>query len=228
MTETSRLAPPAGKGTSFDGLWFYERFCEDFRSVSGSKESCIGVHYAFEKVLGKELPREADWTTAMLGYLMVLAWRHDFLQLREVKHVDATWVRNSEADRRIVIEVENTANSALEENGEVPKLLRDETPVKVVLTQYPDRPTAYGGLDSPKKWQSEVLRRRVDAILKSPEGIRPEGEIDLLIALADRPPGERVPNHWDGFLWRRRSGRWNLSVLGDQSERGTPTRSIPR
>ena len=153
----------------------------------------------------------------MMALLMTLAWKLEYYQRRELRLVDATWFRRSDGTRHIAVEVENRPKTIFKR--EVPDLLKDTAPLKIVISEYPDTPSpGYGGYGSAQGWQREVLLPLVDSIIRRHENqgqIEPAGGVDLLILLADRPPGRLIRNWWHGFAWKRSGGEWlNVRFFG--------------
>jgi hypothetical protein len=80
----------------------------------------------------------------------------------------------------VTIEAENDSESAPE--SEVPNLLSDEAPLKVLII---DPPGAYGGYGSLPAWQNNYLPRLAQAIKGAGSQAKARSKVEFLVIYGD-------------------------------------------
>ncbi len=89
--------------------------------------------------------------------------------------------------------------------SEVPKLLRDDAPLKVLITYH-----AYKK-ETPEEWRQEFLRQLENEVAGGSHPVRPSGEVEVLCILGDKMLED--PSDWHGFCLRREDGAWVTTPL---------------
>ena len=107
--------------------------------------------------------------------------------------------------RCVAIEAENNARSTLK--SEVPGLLTDSAPLKVLVTYDYPRPG-----ETPDKWRSRFLPTLCRTItskstIQDPYKLRPPGDFEFLLVLGEYVVEEH-PRRWLGCSLSRRGGEW--------------------
>lgn len=154
-----------------DGSEFFRQFAAAFVDLAYKQDTPVWLYFRKTQRLqavGNGL-KDSDWTPMMITFLDLLAWKLGFVQLyeRPVPGVrnwrrDCIWVRGPGLDPsvpEVTLEAENDSEGVF--SSEVPKLLSDQSALKVLIT-YPVND--YAGRGTVGKWQAYYLPRLKKAI----------------------------------------------------------------
>ncbi len=197
---------------SLGGEEFFRHFVDTFAEATQTPETTPWLYSAKLKSGQRKLLTDSDWTPMIVAFLDLLAWRLGYVQFYE-KPVeggfggprDCVWVKRDSPGRCVAIEAENNARSTLK--SEVPGLLTDSAPLKVLVTyDYP-----HPG-ETPDKWRRRflpTLYRTItsESTIRGPYRRRPPGDLEFLLVLG-KYGVEEHPRRWLGRSLSRTGGRW--------------------
>jgi hypothetical protein len=195
----------AGDASVFGAFDFYARFVPAFVEAQRTKGTTTWLYY--QKLGIRSDIHVSDWTPMIITFLDGLAWNLGFVQLyeRPLKGSkdgkrDCVWFKGNETDRLVAIEPENEPRYVW--YSEVPKLLRDDAPLKVLITYH-----GYNTKQTPEGWRQDFLDHLKNEATSGGHEVEPAGDVEFLAILGDRV--EDNASDWHGFALRRTNGAWD-------------------
>ncbi len=189
---------------------FFRRFVTEWEAASKNESTPVWLYYRkLDKTEGRLT--DSDWTPVMTMFLDLLAWKLGYVQLyeRPVRGVrswrrDCIWTVPPDTQPLVTIEAENKPDSVYGRKGEVAKLLRDVSNLKVLVTYHADD---WGGLGSARAWRNDYLPRLFHEIAAVGHEVVSKGDIEFLLTLGDDVVARA--DDWYGFVLKRRGGAWD-------------------
>ncbi len=183
---------------------FYAQFVPAFVEATKTDGTTAWLYY--QKLKIRSDVKTSDWTPMIITFLDGLAWKLGFVQLyeRPLKgskdgRRDCVWFKGDEPNRVAVIEPENEPRYVW--YSEVPKLLKDDASLKVLITYH-----GYAK-ETPGEWRRAFLDQLKDELTRGERKVQPVGDVEFLVILGDRVTEN--PEDWYGYVLRRVEGAWN-------------------
>ena len=189
---------------AFGASEFWTHFVPAFVEATKTEGSTAWLYYQKQKI--RSDIKDSDWTPMIITFLDGFAWARGLIQLYERAPPgskdgkrDCVWFRGNGSDRLVVIEPENQPRYVI--FSEVPKLLKDDAPLKVLITYH-----AYAKAEAPEAWRRKFLDTLRHEVTGEGHPVRPSGPVEFLTILGDRV--EEDPTDWHGFVLKRSDRDW--------------------